>query len=180
MQLILFILIFMAVGYALARTDDRPEDPEIYLKKPNRLASWWQQLFSGRKAARQFRAWVAASEQGLFPQDFKTWLAGLSPSEAAAFTHGLNDYARGLGYDLDQAMQGELKTKPMLMSVFVETIVVYSQAYRKARQVKQESEKKAPQAERQTETSDGKQPAEKSASRRKGDALPAIEAIPAA
>jgi hypothetical protein len=185
MQLIIFILAFMVLGYVLARTDNRREEqpsqavPELSSKKPGRLSLWWQERFTWRKQASRFRAWVAGANSADFSEDFQAWLAQLSPDEAAGFTHALAEYARGLGFDLDQAMNGDLDKDPRLKSVFVEAIVVYSQAYRKAKQVNKDAEKKAPEAARQEESTDGKQPAEKKASRRKSDPLPLMEAAPA-
>jgi len=178
MQLILFILAFMVVGYILARTEGSQEGntsqeySSVPTAKPNRLAAWWQARFGGRKQANLFRAWVAGAPPGVFPEEFRTWLAQLSRAEVATFTQGLASYALGLGYDLDQALEGGMDKQPRMKSVFVEAIVVYSQAYRRAKQVNQDAEKKAPEAARQEEPALGKQPAEKTQSRRKSEPLP--------
>ena len=185
MQLILFILAFMVIGYILARTESSDQSQisnkteDILTTQPGKLVGWWQARFGGRKQASRFRAWVGGTPAGIFPEDFKTWLAQLSSAQAVAFTRGLNSYAHGLGYDLDQAIEGGLDKQPRMKSVFVEAIVVYSQAYRKAKQVNQENEKKAPEAARQEGPTNDKQTAEKTQSRRRNEPVPIPEAAAA-
>ncbi|GAG01209.1 unnamed protein product, partial [marine sediment metagenome] len=86
------------------------------------------------------------------------------------FTRALNEYAASLGYSLTDLVEGDYDGKPALMQVFVEAIVIYSQEYRKAREVQQaeaDKEEAAPADDEASASTEVKKPAEKSTSRRK-------------
>jgi hypothetical protein len=79
---------------------------------------------------------------------------------------------------MDKLVDGSLDSQPALMQVYVEALVVYSQAYRKAKQAQKEAETAKPVEA--GNSSDGKTAAEKSASRRKSDAPDSTESTAAA
>jgi hypothetical protein len=69
------------------------------------------------------------------------WWQSLSPDEGKQFTRSLSSYAEGLNFHMDELVSGGLDKKPALMQVFVESVVVYSHEYRRARQAQAEAEK---------------------------------------
>jgi hypothetical protein len=66
------------------------------------------------------------------------------------------------------------------MQVYVEAVVVYSQAYRKAKQAQKEADAAKTDAGATNNSSDGKTTAEKSVSRRKSEAPESSESTAAA
>jgi hypothetical protein len=179
-----FILLLVAAGvggyfFARSRFSKPVEDTaskvgnvtveatKDYTGKAN---SWWQNQFGKGKATDPLRAWAAGAGASQLPEDFKSWLAGLSDEEARAFTISLYVYGKGLGYDLDKLVNGSLDSQPALMQVYVEAVVIYSQAYRKAKQAQKEAETTKAEAGSANNSSDGKTAAEKSPSRRKSEA----------
>ena len=90
-----------------------------------------------RKSAQPFQEWAAEVGAEYLPDDFKEWLADLSDAEATDFIRSLDEYASSLDYSLNDLVEGGYDGKPALMQVFVEAIVIYSQEYRKAREVQQ-------------------------------------------
>jgi hypothetical protein len=171
MDLIILILIFAVLGYFVGvsrfgKQVDRATDQFTLStgKMAGNLESRWKSLFKRTESSEVFRQWVAESGASLFPEEFKTWLKDLSAQEAREFTAALGDYSKSLGFKLTELVEGGLDREPILRQVFVEAIVVYSSAYRKAKTAHQQSEekesKKAPQLEGEIK------PAEKSASRR--------------
>ncbi len=168
MQLILLLILFGVVGYWLANTGFRDKVNRVSdrasstsWKWSQRMRGWWSARFSGTPDANALRAWVEGTGADDFPESFKEWFLGLTAPEAEAFTAALDEYADGLGYNLAQLVAGGLQHKPGLKQVFVEAIVVYSDAYRKAKQAKEdaEEEEKSEEAE--------KKAAKKSPSRRR-------------
>ena len=156
---LLFLLVLAAIaGYYLAGL--RPEDKRQTQAQPRRG------LFGRRKDRTAFRTWALGAGASFFPEDFKAWLAGLSPTEAEEFQASLDNYATGLGYRLRDLSEGKMDNRAR-MQVFVEAIVVYSQEYRKLK----EAQKKAQKENEKEGDADGraaeKQVAEKRASRRK-------------
>ena len=176
MHLLVLLVIFLLVGYVLAdsrfseRVDRAAGDVTVASKNlANNVEARWKNLFRRQSPADAFRNWAAGAD---LPQDFISWLASLSDREMYDFTHALADYARGLGFDLNVLIQGGLDQEPILRQVFVEAIVVYSDAYRKARKALDDAE----QAEaKESASKDGKKPAAKKASRRKREAVEAPE-----
>lgn len=188
MELILILLAVGVIGYLLARSQysknvDKATDQVVSTSKDlaDKTEDLWRKQFAKGKYADGLRSWAAGPAANELPADFKSWLAGLSDKEAQAFTKELFNYLSGLGYDLPKLIGGEIVLAPPQRQVFVETIVVYSQAYRKAKdaQKQSESEASAPPAEGQSAPQDAKQPAEKSVSRRKSDGTEATD-LPAA
>jgi hypothetical protein len=171
MDLIILILIFAVLGYLVGasrfgkRVDRTTERLTINTGKvASNLESRWNSIFKRSETGEVFRKWVAESGTSLFPEEFKTWLKNLSAQEAREFTAALSEYSNSLGFRLSELIEGGLDKDPILRQVFVEAIVVYSSAYRKAKTAQQQSEekesKKKPQLEGEIK------PAEKSASHR--------------
>jgi len=187
MELILILLAVALIGYLIARSQyskkvDNATDQVVSTSKDlaGKTEDLWRKQFAKGKYAEGLRGWAATGPAtNELPEDFKTWLAGLSDKEAEAFTKQLFTYLSGLGYDLPKLIGGQIVLAPPQRQVFVETIVVYSQAYRKAKEARKEAEKTAAPAE-QAAPVDDKQPAEKSVSRRRGDGSESSEAPAAA
>jgi hypothetical protein len=181
MWLILLLVAAGVVGYFFARsrfskpvedTASKVGTATVETTKENsgKASSWWQKQFGRGDVSDPLRVWAAGAGATQLPEDFKSWLAGLSEEEAKAFAKSLYDYGKGLGYDFDKLVDGSLGSQPAKMQVYVEAVVVYSQAYRKAKQAQKESETAKAEASAASNSSDGKTAAEKSASRRKSDA----------
>ena len=186
MELILILLAVALIGYLLARSQyskkvDNATDQVVATSKDlaGKTEDLWRKQFAKGKYAEGVRSWAAGPAANELPEDFKTWLAGLSDKEAQAFTKELFNYLSGLGYDMPKLVSGQIVLAPPQRQVFVETIVVYSQAYRKAKEARKEAEKTATPPE-QVASVDDKQPAEKSVSRRRGDSPETNEAPAAA
>lgn len=181
MELILILILAGGIGYLIAHSKyrknvDSAVDSVASTSKSytERASGWWRRRFG--KKSDPFRAWATGPGAAHFDDSFKTWLAGLSEEEAKAFSKSLEGYASGLGFDLSKVEKGDLDKQPALMQVFVEAVVVYSGAYRKARQAHQDVA--ATNAERSEQpVTEEKKAAEKSVSRRKTEGS---EAAPAA
>ncbi len=131
-----------------------------------RADDWWQSRVMKRSLAEPFKAWAAGAGTDLLPDDFKTWLAGLSDQDARDFTQALDAYTSDLDYSLKNLVDGEYANKPALMSVFVEAIVVYSQEFRKAKEV-DEVVPEAAEEDEEPEAEKAKPAARQSSRRRK-------------
>jgi len=171
MDLIILILIFGILGYLLgiSRLGKKVDRATGQLtqttgKMADGVERRWKSLFERSQAADYFCAWVAGSGAGLFPAEFKTWLQSLNTTEARAFTTALGEYSNSLGFSLPILVEGGLDQDPILRQVFVEAVVVYSSAYRKAKTARQQSEAK--EAKKSAPPEGEIKPAEKSASRR--------------
>jgi hypothetical protein len=180
MELILILILAGGIGYLFARSKyrknvDAAVDTVATSSKSytNKATGWWRRRFG--KKNDPFRAWATGPGAPNFDDAFKTWLAGLSDEEAKAFSKSLEGYSNGLGFDLSKVEQGELDKQPALMQVFVEAVVVYSGAYRKARQAHQDVATNSGEKSEEPATEE-KKAAEKSVSRRKSDSA---EAAPA-
>jgi hypothetical protein len=148
MYLLTLLVLFALLGYLLAssrfgqRLDGATDRAAASTRRwTGRLGDRWRGLFNRRSQDEAFRVWALGPGAGLFPQDFKTWLAGLSEAEAQDFRHSLDEYADSLGFNLPQLIDGGLDQDPIMRQVFVEAIVVYSPAYRRARQAQQQAAK---------------------------------------
>ena len=177
MDLIILVLVFAVLGYFIGisrfgkQVDHATEQLTLTTgKMADNLESRWKSVFKRPQPGEYFRSWVAGNGASLFPDEFKTWLKSLSVQEAREFATALGEYSKGLGFNLTQLVDGGLDQDPILRQVFVEAVVVYSSAYRKAKTAHQQSEakelKKAPQPEGEIK------PAEKSASRRAAGSQP--------
>jgi hypothetical protein len=171
MDLIILVLIFAVLGYFLGvsrfgkQVDRATEQLTLTTGKvADNLEGRWKSFIKRPQPGEFFRNWVASAGASLFPDEFKAWLKSLSSQEAREFTSALGEYSNSLGFSLNKLVDGGLDQEPILRQVFVEAVVVYSSAYRKAKTALQQSEakeaKKAPLLEGEAK------PAEKSASRR--------------
>jgi hypothetical protein len=170
MELLILVLSVALVGYFLARGDIGHASARVVeaIKTP------FKNLFSPKeKASDPLKAWAAGADVGLLPEDFKAWLHGLSESESRAFTRSLNEYAGSLKIDLATLFDGRMDSRPEMKRVFVETIVIYSNAYRKVAEARAEAEGKKveePTKDGGEQPANDKQPAEKAKSRRSAGA----------
>ena len=177
MALIILVIVAVVIGYFLARSKYSDSIDETTEKVSSTTRSWadsaggWVNTkVLRRKSAEPFQEWAAGTGAEYLPDDFKEWLEDLSDAEATDFTRALHEYASSLGYSLNDLVEGGYDSKPALMQVFVEAIVIYSQEYRKAREVQQaeaDKEEAAPADDEASASADEKKPAEKSTSRRK-------------
>ncbi len=126
----------------------------------------WKALFR-RSDVDTFRAWALGLGAKLLPADFRQWLSGLSTEDAEQFQRSLDEYANSLGFNLDELIDGGLDHDPRLRQVFVEAIVVYSPAYRKARKAQEQAA--VEQGEQKGDSETEIQAAEKVPSRRKSN-----------
>ena len=168
MYLLALLVLFTLIGYLLATSwfGDRVDDATGRVTASSRrwtgrLGERWRKLFNRQPGAEAFRSWALGPGAELFPQDFKTWLASLSEAEARDFRHSLDEYANSLGFSLTKLIDGGLDQDPRMRQVFVEAIVVYSPAYRRARQAQQQAAK-AGKAAKKNVPEPGPQAAEKS------------------
>ena len=155
MTLLFFIIIAVAIGYFFARSresqsirDSAGKTASSSRSWSGRAEDWWQSRIMKRSVA----------------GPFKSWLAGLSDQDARDFTQSLDSYSSDLGYSLKDLVDGEYANKPALMSVFVEAIVVYSQEFRKAKEVDEVAEAAIEDEEPEAEKA---KPAARQSSRRR-------------
>jgi hypothetical protein len=171
MELILLVLVFGLLGFLLGgsrlgkKVDHATEQLTLTTGKvADNLENRWRSLFKGPRRGENFRSWALGVGASLFPDEFKDWLKGLSVSEAQEFTTALGEYGKSLGLNLTNLVDGSLDKEPILRQVFVEAVVVYSSAYRKAKTARQQLEARDA---KKTAAPEGEiKPAEKSASRR--------------
>lgn len=172
MYLLSLFVLFLLLGWILATTRFSKKVDEITGKVATTVSrlnygvrSRGLALFDRNEVDDGFRLWALGLGAPHFPDDFKSWLAGLPEDEARRFHLALSEYSDSLGFRLTELVDGSLDRDPIMRQVFVEAIVVYSPAYRKARQAKK---KAAADAERKNNGGDpDKRLAEKSPSRRK-------------
>lgn len=173
MYLLSLLVLFTLLGYLLAssrfggRLDGATGRAAASSKRwTGRLGDRWRALFNRQGQAEAFRSWALGAGARWFPQEFKTWLASLSDADARAFRYSLDEYADSLGFSLTQLIEGGLDQDPIMRQVFVEAIVVYSPAYRRARQAQQQAAKNSDAAKKSGLEAEG-QAAEKSNGRGK-------------
>ena len=175
MALIILVIVAVVIGYFLARSRYSDTIDETAEKVSSTSRSWadsaggWVNTrVLRRKSAEPFQEWAAGPGAEQLPDDFKEWLECLSDEETTEFIRSLDKYSASLGYSVDKLVEGGYDGKPALMQVFVEAIVIYSQEYRKAREVQQaEAEKDTTEGDEASNSKEDKKPAEKSVSRRK-------------
>jgi len=171
MTLLFFIIIAVTIGYFFARSRESQSSRDSAGKTASssrswsgRAEDWWQSRVMKRSLAGPFKTWAAGAGNDLLPDDFKSWLAGLSDQDARDFTQALESYSSDLDYSLKDLVDGEYANKPALMSVFVEAIVVYSQEFRKAKEVDEVAESAIEDEEPEAEKA---KPAARQSSRRR-------------
>jgi len=145
MELLILSLLFGAIGFILAtlRTGDRRgkpsgKDEAVRISGGISLKDRWNSTFRRRRQADEFRAWVFGSSSDLLSEEFKLWIASLPVKEADTFTNALGRHFREFKLSLSSLISGSLEDEPIMRQVFVEAIVIYSQAYRKAKQAHNE------------------------------------------
>jgi len=151
MEMLILILLFIVAGYLLAAMGGQRKAASKAGAKPgwrDRLEDRWKGSFDRRGLTDDFRVWAFGDPSLNLPDDFKQWFAALPDRDAQAFTLALANYATGLGFSLSSAVKGSLDEDPRLRQVFVEAIVVYSSAYRKAKQAQQAAETAETQAKK--------------------------------
>jgi len=175
MEFLTLFLIFGISGVLIGilqsgkKTDDYSGGTAISAKKlASKVEGRWRTLFGGGgRGRRSFQAWATGPGSRLFPNEFTDWLAGLSEPSADSFSVKLADYAHGLGFNLSELMDDSLDRQPIMRQVFVEAIVVYSQAYRRAKQARQQVE-----GTKNKSSEGGLTPPEKKADHRAGGSAP--------
>jgi hypothetical protein len=174
MYLLILLVVFGLLGYLLAISQRSSKRREAASKGPanramEQVRSRWNNLFARGSQSDDFWNWAEGAGSSLLPGDFKKWLYGLSDAEANEFVGNLATYANTLGFSLHELDTGGLDRDPIMRQVFVEAIVVYSQAYRKAKLAQQQAEAAEKEKAAKGKPGDGKQPAEKHPSRRMAD-----------
>lgn len=180
MELLILLLIAGVMGYLLSgsrysqkideTTGKVTDESEGALKSMGR---WTRSFFGRGKQANNFLSWATTNGAAHFPQEFNSWLKGLTPEEADQFTNSLMRYLQGLGYKVEDYTSGKMEYKPAQMQIFVEAVVIYSNEYRRAHEAqleakKAEESKKPETSDNGSSSADGKAVAEKQPSRRKG------------
>lgn len=171
MYLLALLVAFGLLGYLLATIQRSNQSRRGASKRSARTAleqvrSRWNNLFTRGLQGNNFWDWAQGPGAPLLPGDFKKWLYGLSDAEVDDFLHNLATYAGTLGFDLTELTTGGLDEEPIMRQVFVEAIVVYSSAYRKARLAQQQAEEAGKEKTARAKSGDGKSPAEQNPSRR--------------
>lgn len=133
----------------------------------------------GQGKPEDFIAWAEGSGKKDLPEDFNSWFAGLNDQEKKSFSKALANYADSLGMSLAALSSGRLDSQPDFKSVFVETLVIYSSAYRKIAEAKTKSaDEDGKEDASKDQPAEGEiKPAEKARSRRSPDST--VEAAPA-
>jgi hypothetical protein len=188
MILILFLVAVALAAYYLARrnVDKKTVEAtrglsskavEVGGNLQNRVKDWTGQN-QGKPEA--FIAWATGPGKQDLPEDFNAWFAGIDDKEKKSFSKALANYVDSLGMSLAALTSGRLDKQPDFKSVFVETLVIYSSAYRKIADAKAKPEAKAeqPKAEENDAPAGEIKAAEKARSRRGSDTP--MEAAPAA
>lgn len=173
MSLIIMLVLAGLLGYWLARSragenlNRRASDLADQAREAGSRSSAWigQRLGLARKP-RSLRTWAAESPD--LSEDVRVWLVSLNDEEAAAFTLALNNHAETLGLNLARLFSGELDDNDEQRKVYVEAVSIYSQAYRKAREISQEEAPSPNPVGLEGEVVEGKVVAEKKPSRRRG------------
>ena len=166
MELVILLILALVAGYFVASSRYRKSIDSM----GDTTRKWWDNSRAwvsgrlGQGSGNVFVVWVNGPGKDHMPVEFVTWLNGLSVQEANDFTVKLEKYMQGLGYNLSALVGGSLDAQPSIMQVFVETIVVYSNEYKKAKEVHDNpAEEEAPSPE----DAPVQKPARKKASRRK-------------
>jgi hypothetical protein len=115
----------------------------------------------------------------LLPSEFKNWYTSLTKEDAKEFTNALAAHLKSLAFDLNKLVDGSIDQDPMLRQVFVETIVVYSQEFRKAKQANKEEDQEKKETSKNGNNEEKKM-AEKRTSRRKSSSNKDIDAYESA
>lgn len=183
MELIILIAIGGLIGFFLARSrfskhvdnaaQSVSDTSKEYVGKTN---TWWRRTTSSGKKADAFKSWVEGPGSKQLPASFTDWYSNLTADQQGEFTYALDGYLNGLGYDLKQLVDGSLDHQPALLQSYVEAVVVYSDAFRKAQEAHMETSDDKQQDKEEESPESGKQTAEKSTSRRRSNATESASA----
>ncbi len=148
MDLLILLIIAGTIGFFLSRSQYGKKIDETSLKITSRseglideTRDWGRRKFGKKQRKITFLDWATGSGAVHFPDDLRMWWQSLSPDEGKQFTRSLSSYAESLNFHMDELVSGSLDKKPALMKVFMESVVVYSHEYRRARQAQAEAEK---------------------------------------
>ena len=165
------------IGFFLARSryskhvDDAAQSVTDTSKEyAGKTSTWWRRNIGRGRQTDQFTSWVEGPGSSQLPAEFTQWFSGLSAEEQGDFVYALDSYLSGLGYDLKQLVDGGLDNQPALLQSYVEAVVVYSDAFRKARESHLETDGNEDQEQAEDGAEAGKKAAEKSTSRRRTNA----------
>lgn len=182
MFLILLLVLVAVLGYYLARwnLDQKASDAaqtlttkavEVGSDVGDRVTNLTRRE---KKQAAGFITWANGPGAKDLPADFASWWGSQSAAGQKKFSEALASYADGLGLKLSELTSGRLDSQPEYKSVFVETLVIYSNAYRKVAKAK--NQPKTPASDDGGEAAQAPaaemQPAEKARSRRSQGAQP--------
>lgn len=169
MYLILLLFLFGALGYLLARSrvGDRIDDATV--NAMSMTSKWVGENLGISTRPQTLQAWAVKDPD--LSLDTKSWIASLSKEDCEAFEKALQNHATTLGLDLHQLFSGKLDTLPEQKKIYVEAVSIYSQAYRKAKEIQQEEENPNEKGVEilEGEVIEGKTVAEKRPSRRKSE-----------
>jgi hypothetical protein len=189
MQLLILIIIFLWLGYALAHSRAGKKIDRAVENSLAWVEHWFQRLRRGQvdhpakvtASPQTFQQWVNSPASQAIPEDVRKWMKSLDTRDFARFEKGLKSRLASLGCDLEQVIQPGQEHKPGVMQIFVEAVVVYSREYQNA--VRSKPKKKTPDKEEKAGESDKQEEmaaAQKQPSRRKNASPPtAASAHPA-
>lgn len=170
MYLILLLIVFLVLGFFLSRSRFSNSIDGSTKKAANttrvlavRNKNWWSARFGRRRGNHSFIEWVNGRGGKYLPGEFTSWFFTLSERQTENFVSTLADYMLGLGFELRKLSDGSLDNKPALLQIYVEAVVIYSNAYRKAKEAQKEAEKNTKKS-----PSNGSQPEEQ-------DEIPLVE-----
>lgn len=182
----ILIILLVAVGvlaYYLARRDFDKKTVEVsrgFSTKAKAVGDDVQgrvKGLTGKGKPEDFIAWVAGPGAQELPEEFKIWFTELPDTEKKSFSKALAEYVDSLGMNLNALTSGRIDQQPDFKSVFVETLVIYSSAYRKIAEAKNKPKSTDESGADKTDGGEIK-PAEKVRSRRVAE--PQMESAPAA
>jgi hypothetical protein len=171
MSLIILLVLAGLFGYLLARSQAGERLNQGANDLVGQARTWGNRTAAGLgerlRLSRKppgLRGWAAGSPD--LDEGTRRWLAGQTEAEAAAFAAALDNHAESLGLDLNRLFSGMLDSDDQQRKVYVEAVSIYSQAYRKAREIQQEEDRAEPVEALEGDVVEGKTVAEKKPSRR--------------
>jgi hypothetical protein len=138
MQLLILLIIFIWLGYVLARSqtgkkiDQAVEDSIAWTENSfQRLMHRFKRDTTKQNQPVTFSEWVSASGKLFLPIDVYEWINSLSNTNARRFEASLSEYLASKGIDLNWVIQSPNQNSGR-MQIFVEAVVVYSRDYQNA------------------------------------------------
>lgn len=169
MYLILLLILFGVLGYLLARSRAGDQIDDAAINVATKTSKWIGENLGLSTRPQTLRDWALKDPD--LSLDTKSWIASLSDEDCEAFEMALENHARNLNLDLPLLFSGKLDTVPEQKKVYVEAVSIYSQAYRKAKEIQQDEDDTPEKSEEVLEGDviEGKSVAEKRPSRRKSE-----------